>query len=131
MTEYTTAIFEDVRNENGFRFFKLRINGKCQFEEFYNDIRENHRNSQDNRNLDKIIALMDFYGVTLLPKEKFRMIKDGSRSDVFEFKAKNIRVYVVIHRPEVYIVMGGYKANQEKDINRLLLRIKGFGNEQE
>lgn len=126
MHEYTSTIFEDVRNENGFSFLKLHIDGKCQFEEFYNQIREHRQNSQDAKSLDKIIALMDFYGATLLPKEKFRMIKDSSRNDVFEFKAKNIRVYVVIRKPEVFIVMGGYKANQEKDIEKVLSRIKEF-----
>lgn len=122
-----SEIFEDVRNENGFRFLKLYIDDKCQFEEFYNNIREHYAKSSDAKSLDKIIALMDSYGAAiLLPKEKFRAIKNSERSDVFEFKNKSIRVYVVIRDREVYIVMAGYKNNQDRDVARLMNRIKEF-----
>lgn len=125
MAEFLQEIFEDVRNGNGFQFFRLKIDGECQFDEFYAKIMANPK-APDYKSMIKVIALMDFFGYQLLPKTKFMKIEDLNRSDVFEFKANNIRVYVVLRKPNVYIVMGGYKNEQKKDINVLGRKIKEF-----
>ena len=44
-----------------------------------------------------------------------------------EIKKNNIRVYVIDQRPDIYIVMGGYKRDQKKkDIPRLIRKTKDF-----
>lgn len=131
MAEYLYDIFEDVDNENDYLFYKLSIDGECQFERFYEEVTANAK-SRDAKSMDRIIAYMDAFGPTLLPKEKFRNIKGlkdatgAKRSDVFEFKSNDLRVYVVLRKPSVYIVMGGYKKNQDKDVDVLADKIKEF-----
>ena len=68
----------------------------------------------------------EFSPTQMLPKAKFRQIKGVDRQDVFEFKRKNLRVYVVMQQPNVYVVLGGYKKGQEKDIAKLKRYIKDF-----
>lgn len=125
MAEYLYKIFEDVDNENDYLFFKLFIDGECQFEQFYEKVTENAK-SRDAKSMDKIIAYMDMFGPTLLPKEKFRNIKGLKREDVYEFKSNDLRAYVILRKPNVYIVMGGYKKNQDKDVAVLAKKIKEF-----
>ena len=55
----------------------------------------------------------------LLPSSKFRQIKGLRRNDVYEFKKNDIRIYVIKKRPDIYVVLGGYKGSQDKDINRI------------
>ena len=57
------------------------------------------------------------------PKQDFDQNRPG---DIWEFKKNNIRVYVVKTLKEVYIVMGGYKADQKRDIERVKRRVKQF-----
>ena len=61
-----------------------------------------------------------------LPRTKFNHIDDNNRSDIFEFKKDRLRVYVIKQKPNVFIVIGGFKGNQKKDINILKSRIKNF-----
>jgi len=119
---YSSTIFELVENSN-YTFYKLHFNGKCQFDEFLESIQ---RIPEDMKSMQKIIALMDMYGSCLLPKGKFRQIKGIARSDTFEFKCKNIRVYVIVQKPYVYIALGGYKQTQNKDIELLKKRYNNF-----
>ncbi len=69
---------------------------------------------------------MEAFGVTKLPNTKFRQIVNVKRPDVFEFKKNKLRIYIVFQEPSVYIVMGGYKNTQRKDIASLEQKIKGF-----
>lgn len=62
-----------------------------------------------------------------LPKTKFRQINvSPPRTDVFEFKKNNLRIYVILQKPDVYVVMGGYKNTQKQDVAVLGKRLKGF-----
>jgi hypothetical protein len=59
--------------------------------------------------------------VAQLPPTKFRHIVGGKydRKDVYEFKSKHLRVYTLKVQPDFYIVLGGYKKGQEKDIAKI------------
>lgn len=49
-----------------------------------------------------------------LPRTKFNHIDDNHRSDIFEFKKDRLRVYVIKQKPNVFIVIGGFKGNQKR-----------------
>ena len=81
---------------------------------------------RDEKSLIAIFSMMEMFGAQLLPNTKFRQIKGIDRTDVFEFKKNTVRVYVVKQTPNVYLVMGGYKGTQDKDIERLKAQLKKF-----
>lgn len=126
MHEYTTKPYEDVNNSQ-YKFYKLYIDGKCQFDEFLKEI---ERSKSDKKLFKYIISYMD--GITdqnRFPFTKFNHIHDEDRHDIFEFKKDRIRVYVIKQKPNFYIVIGGFKGTQDKDIDKLKLMIKDFPKE--
>lgn len=120
--EYKTELLDIVNNPN-YTYYKLYVDDKCLFDEFVEEVSRSVKNMKE---LKTIYAYMDFLGAQLLPKEKFNSIEDGKRSDLFEFKTKHLRVYIILDKPYVYVVAGGYKVTQDKDIARFKKRIKGF-----
>lgn len=60
------------------------------------------------------------------PSSKFNHIEDNNRSDIFEFKKDRLRVYVLKQKPNFFIILGGYKDRQKKDIKILKSKIKDF-----
>lgn len=123
MTKYRTEIYEDVHNPQ-YSFRKLYIDGRCQFDEFLEHIA---RNKNDMKLYRYIISYMDSLTDQIrFPASKFNHIEAKERSDIFEFKKDRLRVYVIKQKPDVFIVIGGYKGRQEKDINRLKNLIKEF-----
>ncbi len=123
--EYSTEIFDLVNNPE-YNFYKLSIDGKCPIEEF---IAEVEKVSKDTKNFQRIIALMDnFSSHILLPKEKFRQIvaQKGGRADLYEFKKDDLRIYVILQKPEIYVVRGGWKSTQDKDIAKLKKETQEF-----
>ena len=91
---YSVEILDLVNNPNC-QFYKLLIDDECQFDEF---VKQVEKVKADKSSFAGIIALMD---------------------DLYEFKKNNLRVYVILQCPNVYVAMGGYKATQEKDIRKL------------
>lgn len=127
MTDYSTELF-DLTNNPHYTFYKLYVNGKCEFDDFLEEIK---KNVADSNNMKSIIAYMDSLSAQLLPSTIYNYIQGSKRNDLFEFKKKNIRVYVIDQRPNIYIVMGGYKGSQEKkDIPRLIRKTKDFPKKQ-
>ncbi len=125
MTEYTTQSFDLVHNQQ-YEFRKLYIDGECQFDEFMKTI-ERNGNKKEITAFASIIAYMNMFSDSiLLPKTKFRHIESVGRNDVYEFKKDNIRIYVVMQRPNVYVVLGGYKNSQKKDIKNLARKVADF-----
>lgn len=123
MTEYRAEEFSLVRSKQ-YTYYKLYINGVCQFDEFMDEISKNAKYKEW---FGHIVALMEFVSdQNMLRKNKFRQIQDVGRDDVFEFKKGDLRVYVIKQRPDMYIILGGYKNNQKKDIKLLKTRVKDF-----
>lgn len=109
---------EAVRRNGKVQFFKLIKDGVCWFDDFYEEQMNDARNASD---LKKILTIMDYMAETnaILPKEKFNSIKQGKNVVGYEFKKNELRVYCLKPTPNVVVVFGGYKKNQEKDVKRL------------
>lgn len=116
MDEYYLRPMSDVTSLR-FRFYLLYENGRNFFEEFVDSLKQRSELEE----LNSIRALMDRLDVNNLPPSKFRHISGGKedRNDVYEFKSKHLRVYVLKLEPEIYVVLGGYKKSQEKDIKKV------------
>lgn len=75
---------------------------------------------------------MSKFSDTRYPKTVFNPIKgkkvkkNEQRNDLYEFKSKHLRVYVVLQKPNVFVVMGGSKNTQDTDPAALHKRLKGF-----
>jgi hypothetical protein len=116
MDEFYRVALKGVNNPY-FRFYLLYKNGKNYFEEFVDSLKQ----KSDKDELAKILALMDCVNNNNLPASKYRHITGGryDRQDVYEFKSKHLRVYAIKVEPSYYIVLGGYKKGQEKDIAKV------------
>lgn len=103
-------------------FYKLFVDGKCQFDEYCKEIEPDKRLS---RTLIGAYALMDSFGDgCMLPSTKFNHIQGIGRNDVFEFKKDVLRIYIIKQEPDVCIILGGFKQNQKKDISKIKKLIK-------
>ena len=123
MSDYSITPYDDVNNPQ-YIFYKLYVNGVCQFDDFLKEI---ERNKSDQKLFSYIIRYMDCMTDQIrLPKTKLNHIESNDRTDIFEFKKDRLRVYVLKQKPNVFIVIGGYKATQKKDISVLKSRIKDF-----
>ena len=122
MAEYKTEVLELVNNPS-YTYYKLYVDGKCNFDEFYEEVAHN---VADMKSMAASIAYMDLLSAQLLPSTIYNYIHDNRRTDIYEFKKKNLRVYVIDQRPNIYVVMGGYKGNQKRDIANLKEKVKEF-----
>lgn len=120
--KYRIEPFNTINNRC-YTYYKLYVDDKCLYDEFVEEISTNIQNMKELKN---ILAYMDILGAQKLPKTKFNSIKDGKRSDLFEFKTKHLRVYIILDRPYIYVVAGGHKTTQDRDVERFKKRIKGF-----
>lgn len=108
-----------VNNKEGCQFYRLFLNGRCPFDEFVTTI-EDRSNAQDKKKFYALMSSMNKYSPKkTLPATSFRHIKGVCRQDVYEFKKDALRVYVIMQEPNVFVVLGGFKTKQTKDINRL------------
>ena len=102
-----------IKNVSGYTFYKVQVNGKCQFDEFEKKLSKN-KNIYSELNI--IYTLMNLYRDNpILPKTKFRPFKVGKWSDIYEFKSKHLRVYVIKKAKAFYVIRAGFKTDQEKD----------------
>lgn len=123
MSSYSKVLFDLIKNDE-YTFYKLVIDDVCHYDEFVQEIEQMPRELSK---LKSIYALMEkFSSHTLLPKTKFRHILGITRKDVFEFKKDMVRVYVILQKPDVYVVTGSVKNDQDKTIKRFDKKIKDF-----
>lgn len=125
---YSIQKFDIVHNQKC-HFYKLLIDGKCQFDEFASVAEKIAINK---KYLANIYSRMDSFDPDLkLPKEKFNHIEGGknNRKDVYEFKKNQLRAYVILIKPNVYVVYGAIKKgkkDQQRDIDRLFKAVNAF-----
>lgn len=119
--KYELRKFEPVNNKT-YQFHEVSVNGKYLFQEFV----ENLKDQRDIKKLINIYSYMDMLSASMLPKSKFRHIEGLKRNDVYEFKKDDIRVYVIMQRPSVFVVLGAYKGTQNNDIKRIDKLFDGF-----
>lgn len=121
--KYQVRKFELVNNSN-YQFFEVAVNGKFLFEEFTNKLKDGQR---DLKKLNAIYGYMDSLSPSnLLPKTIFRHIECKKCKNVYEFKKKDIRVYVIFERPNVFVVLGAYKSTQKLDTKNIDKLFDGF-----
>jgi len=96
------------------KFFKLLKDGVCEFDEFEIEARINYYSQ-----MTRIYALMNKVAnlETLTMKQFKDITPKKEKVKEYEFKTKNLRVYV-IHESDTgkIIICGGYKNSQNKDI---------------
>ena len=121
--KYQVRKFEPVNNSS-YQFFEVAVNGKFQFQEFVDNLKDEQR---DLKKLNAIYGYMDSLSPSnLLPKTKFRSRKCKKCKNVYEFKKNDIRVYVILERPDVFVILGAYKSNQDLDIKKIDKLFNGF-----
>ena len=121
--KYQVRKFEPVNNSS-YQFFEVSVNGKFQFQEFVNNLKDEQR---DLKKLNAIYGYMDSLSPSnLLPKTKFRSIKCKKCKNVYEFKKNDIRVYVIFEKPNVFVVLGAYKSTQKQDTKNIDKLFDGF-----
>lgn len=122
MTKFAREKFAEIKNPQ-YQYYKLKDeNGVCQFDEFCAEVEQN---AADKKLLPYIWKYMEMLtDRQILPEEKFNHVRGIGRDDVFEFKKKSLRVYVIKQKPDVFVIMGGYKKEQKKDIARIKKIIK-------
>ena len=114
--QYQTRKIDIINNHDHIQFYELELNGKRLFSEFYEGLRD----VKDKKSFHSIVSMMDCYSFTeKFPEKKIRHILGTQRKDIYEFKKNNIRVYAILQKPNVFIIIGGYKANQPKDIEKI------------
>lgn len=112
-----------ISNNNGFVFYKLLINDVSHFDQFVCGL---EKLPKELKSLESIYAYMDMFSRIMLPKSKFRKIKNPDRGDIYEFKKNNVRVYIILQSPSIYVITGGLKNDQEKDVKRITKQVKNF-----
>lgn len=129
MSNYEKVPYDVIHNIYGCVYYKLVIDGKSHFDEFVKALRNL---PNETKSLRKVLTLMEKYSPNIkLPKEKFRHIEGLKRKDVFEFKdVPCVRVYVVLQAPNIFIVDGSVKKEQDKAISRLGRLLKDFNIEE-
>ncbi len=121
--KYQTRKFEPVNNKY-YQFYEVSVDGKYHFQEFINSLKDERK---DLKKLYAIYGYMDSFSPhNLLPKEKFRSVECKKCKNVYEFKKNDIRVYVIFERPNVFIILGAYKATQKLDTKRIDRLFNGF-----
>lgn len=128
MGKIETKKYDIIQNKE-YNYHKLYVDGKCRFDDFANDV-----TGREESSLKSIYTMMEMYSSEIsFPKTKFNRIKgikvEGKElTNIYEFKKDNIRVYLIKHKPNMYIILGGIKTKQKSDIkkiNQLLNSIKG------
>jgi len=128
MCNFAVELFEPIRRDGVIRFYKLLVDGKAQIDSFYDELCKNKTLEKE---FKEILSCMNYVAETnaSLPKNKVNSIKDGGKEIAIEFKKKNLRVYCFKKEPDVFVILGGYKNNQKKDVEklkRLLKTERGF-----
>ncbi len=113
MSEFSKRPTDGINNQQ-YSFYTIFIDGQSPYEQFCASLRQ----KRDIQVLRRLHAIMDRFGDTMMRSTMVRHISGGKsdRNDVYEFKKDNIRVYFILQRPDVMLLLGGFKGNQNKDI---------------
>lgn len=116
--EFSFERFTAIVNPD-FKFYKVKINNKSFFDEFEKGLTQ----KSDKTSLASVYNLMSrLRNNHKLPSQLFRHIKPnskGDRDDIYEFKKNNVRVYAALLPNGVFVLLGGFKKNQDADIAKV------------
>jgi len=97
-------------------FSQLEINGEKQLDKFEIELKDTTYVSE----FKQLLVYMEYLANNNpLPKTKFRELK-GNKDKVkeYEFKSKHLRLYAIAQHGGKIVVLGGFKKDQSKDIDR-------------
>lgn len=121
--KYEVRKFEPVNNKY-YQFLEVSVGGKYLFQEFLDELKDEQK---DLKKLNAIYGYMDSFSPhNLLPKTKFRHIDGMKCKNVYEFKKNDIRVYVIMKKPSVFVILGAYKGTQKQDYKNIDKLFNGF-----
>ncbi|HEY5125376.1 MAG TPA: hypothetical protein VIK14_16720 [Ignavibacteria bacterium] len=116
MRKFALIRIEQVKGK--INFFKLEIDGKCEFDELCKQL----ENRKEKSRLLVIYAIMDSVSNMIrLPGIKFKELTGRSPGDnvkEFEIKKRPYRVYLFKDNNGDIVVFGSAKSRQKRDINR-------------
>ena len=124
MCNFAVELLGSIRTDGKVRFYKLLVNGVAQIDMFYDELRNDKKLEKE---FNEILTCMDYVAETnaQLPSNKVNSIKDGDKEIAIEFKKKNLRVYCIKKEPDFFVILGGYKNNQKKDVEKIKRLLKG------
>lgn len=125
---YTFAFENILEVHSGiYHFRKLVVDGFCLFDEFTNEVASNPQYSSE---LATLLSYMNFMAKEnqKLPSAKFNHIIERGNVIGHEFKSKHLRIYIIKAKPDVIIVLGGYKNAQKSDIRKFSSLVKQLKN---
>ena len=126
MRKFATVEMKEVKGSMQ-TFEKLYVDTICFIDEFEKEIKDNPQYSSEYKT---ILSYMNFFANgQILPETKFRVLK-GGKGDIkrFECKSKNLRIYAIANSGGKLVIMGGFKKNQKRDINKLNAIAKDYIN---
>lgn len=99
------------------RFYKLKVNGLCLIDEFWDEI---ERQGNLKKQLNNAIAIMERYaqGLPTSPAKFKNITERGDPVNEYEVKTKDLRIYLFKDKEGAIVVSGGKKSTQPRDINR-------------
>ncbi len=121
MANFALEKMADVNDNGTFTFYKLKIDGKCQFDDF---CKQAEQDANEKSSLQAIYAYIDDFidceGMKMYPKAILNTIKDKNKVVAYEFKKNTLRVYFAMIKPNACIIMGGRKKEQVNDVKKIV-----------
>lgn len=102
----------------------LVIDGINHRDQFFTTHRDQYR-----KDLISIQSTLESVGqLKMLPAKKWKQLNNGKKSDIkyYEAKSGDLRLYAFKLKPNILLVFGGKKGNQQKDINYLFSIAKQY-----
>jgi len=129
MSRFVLKEIEAIKGSK-YDFYKLEMDGTCDFDEFENDIYSKKRYVSEFKTLISYAQI--FADGARLPDKKlapiYLKINDVS---AFEFKSKHLRIYFFCtnSNPNRIVALCGYKNRQKSDISSFIGIIKRYLND--
>lgn len=102
--------------------YKLSINGKIPFDDFFDSCKTNKTLLNQLGHIQSILRYIGMDEEVKIPQKKFKILKRNNKDPHidYEIKTNDLRIYLI--RDKKYgkiVVMGGFKKTQPKDLNKL------------
>lgn len=124
---YTFTLEELTHYHCKAKVFALGINGTVPFKDFVYAIKEDHQLAAELGDLIPAIKYFADGKTPFLPNYRFKKLKLGKLPySGYEAKSKHLRVYLFTDESGVVNILGGYKVDQPKDIEKVKAILKEY-----
>lgn len=126
MCRFALIQLEGLRyDEDSSYIYKLEINGKCQFDDFWAEMKKAGNHKKD---LDKTQTFLSFIeNRTPVPDEVFKILKEKPKNDVFddfELKVGRLRFYLFQDKETGLIIVLGEMKQNKKDQQACIAKMR-------